>query len=289
MDISLIFVRMTAIDGRRDSFFYWVIGIMIAGILAFDWIGLKFLLEGFRAYRLSRFLTNTPAVSVGSASLGPVKVFGTAESAQLIRAPFSQKLCCFYKTTVEFWRLQGSTNEQDGFWQELRTDLVGGRFCLADGTSKILVDAPGISAVDFDVEQTFSDDVNEDFPYLAQYLNKLEIEQQQGSRKKPSGFAARLMANTASPRRRLSEWAVLPGKPYLVLGTCIENPDLQTTGVRYLITARRMSPFRIDSKEPDRRALRQKSMVTMVVGAVFFLGCSVLLIPLVLGLLGRIS
>lgn len=245
---------------------------LFAGDIFFCVIFLRMFFSLFRRYRNYKIFVDTPQIQIGSAALGLVMVRGKAESDQLEPAPFSQKPCCFYKTTIETWS-SGRDEEHSGGWQEFRTDLGGSKFSLADGTGKIMIETQEISAYDINVEQTFEKVVDEPFAPLIEYFEMLD---------------ARRERHSYHPSQcRLLEWAVLPGEEYKVIGYRIENPDPQAAPAdRYLVGAGENMPFAIFSEAGEAELMRSYAKTSVTVGAVvivasMFLGCLALAIAMV--------
>jgi hypothetical protein len=232
---------------------------MLLADIFFCLMFLRMFFSLFRNYRNYKIFVDTPEIQIRSAALGLVKIRGKAESDQLEPAPFSQKPCCFYKTTIETWS-PPSDEEHSGHWQEFRTDLGGSRFLLADGTGKITIETPEVSASDINVAQTFEKEVDEPFAPLIEYFEKLD---------------ARRERHSYHPSEcRLLEWAVLPGEEYKVIGDRIENPDPQSASAdRYLVCAGKGMPFAIFSEAGESALFSSYAKTSVTVGAVVAVAC----------------
>lgn len=263
--------------------------------------GLLCLFQGIRAYRDNRMNRATQTTSIGSLAPGLVKVRGKAECSQLLRAPFSGKPCCFYKTKIEYNNEKGPLDDSRYIygWRELRTDVGAQRFFLTDATGKVLVDAPKMFNDELDAKVTFDEKLDKRAFPPDKYLEKLgngdpmTIEQalqaisvsrnqSEDDEDTPSGKAS----------FRLVEWAVLPGDEYMAIGNYAENPEAQSTAERYLIARHKDMPFglshRIEKGDYDWQGkLSAQARSQVLVGVMLLLGGMIFLVPLIKYMLNR--
>ena len=104
----------------------------------FGLVGLALFFNGFRQFRDYKINADTPEIPIGSAAVGLVKIRGRAECNQLVSAPFSRTLCCFYRTEIVFQQVDEHNHESHGT-SGFQAD--GPRFFLVDPTGKVVVDA----------------------------------------------------------------------------------------------------------------------------------------------------
>ena len=101
--------------------------------------GLFWFFKGFRDYREFRVVEDTPEMPIRSVPMGLVHVHGKATGEQRVTGPITGTPCFFYKVDIERW----VRDKSGGHWSHAATRAEGVRFCLADATGKVLVDAHG--------------------------------------------------------------------------------------------------------------------------------------------------
>lgn len=107
---------------------------LLLGLVAGLWTFFK----GFRVMREYEVLEETPRIPIRSVAMGFVHIRGQAESTQVLSSPVSHTQCCFYKVEIDEWKSSGKSKT----WVRCCVDFNGYWFYLADGTGKILIDAP---------------------------------------------------------------------------------------------------------------------------------------------------
>lgn len=257
---------------------YTVIGILVLGCLTFVGVGIWIFVRGLIMHRQYKILRDMPELAIGGLSQGAVKVRGKAESPQLVLAPFSNQPCCFRKARIEYWHSAPNDGKQTTIpsgWKHVRTDMEGSGFFLADGTGWVLVDAPAMSAPDFDVQITYQEEVPSDYAPLVHYTEELERK-------------GEVVLTGGDVAYRLTEWAVLPGAEYVVVGNCIENRDGQKGAERVLISKDGGYPFAIFSGGADIEALRKQARACVIFGIFLSICCAVLEVAIVINVWQRV-
>jgi hypothetical protein len=284
------------------------IGVMVLMGISVSWISLAAFFGSFVRLRNSKIVANTRVRPIRSVDRGVVSIRGKAQSYQPAVSPFSQTRCCFYRAAIEEWQPESkdfSGKVTKAGWTQVRDDADGPRFFLVDDTGKVLVDAhnrpddPAFYANVFDLPEYFNKVVRSDFPGLNEYMYKRKLEDLASIDKLLHTHFRRRAANRlapspteADPQYQLTEWLVLPGQEYRVIGTCVENPDSQDLNDRRLICkASKKSSFVISSGDlpataKDLRSRARADIVIMAVASLVGLG---LLAVIVLKLLGKIS
>jgi hypothetical protein len=111
----------------------------IGGIVAF--------FQGFRAYRVARFLQDTPETPIRSIAMGFVRIHGKAKSDQLVTSPVTHTPCCYYTVQIAKWeefkdsRAYSSDEARGarGGWMPHGADADGVWFYLEDATGHVMV------------------------------------------------------------------------------------------------------------------------------------------------------
>lgn len=105
--------------------------------------GCYFFVRGFAKFRRLQLIRNTPTSRVRSLAMGPVELYGTAESIDddVLTSPFSGEDCVMYKYKIEEYRRSGD----DYDWVTVDADRDGVPFYLDDGTGRVVVDPEGVS------------------------------------------------------------------------------------------------------------------------------------------------
>jgi hypothetical protein len=284
------------------------IGVMVLMGILVSWISLTALFGSFVHSRNAKLVANTRIRPIRSVDLGVVSICGKAQLDQLAVSPFSQTRCCFYRAAIEEWWPESKKFEgivTPAHWEPIRDDADGPRFFLVDDTGKVLVDAhnrpddPSFYANVFDLPEYFNKVVRSDFPGLNEYMYKRKLEDLAGIDKLLRTHFRRRALNRlapsptdADPQYRLTEWLVLPGQEYRVMGTCVENPDSQDLkDCRLVCKASKKASFVISSGDLQATAgvLRSVARVDIAIMAVVSLVGLGLLAVIVLKLLGKIS
>ena len=118
------------------------IGLVVGffgGIVAF--------FRGFRTYRESRLLQDTPGMPIRSIAMGFVRVHGKAQSDQLVDSPITHTPCCFYTVEIEKWEKR----EDSGIWSHYGAEANGVWFYLEDASGRVMVDPHG---AEYELEMT---------------------------------------------------------------------------------------------------------------------------------------
>jgi len=257
MTISMMigFNGLMSLSDSKPSFGFWLIFLFMVAMTAY--VGWRLFCTGFVSFRDYKIVKDTPTIPIRSVALGLVNVFGKAESSQLVTSPFGRTPCCYYRVKIERWTVR---KERDGGysegWEELLDRGEGPNFFLVDKTGKILIDAherkevPGFLGNSLELPVAFQERVNSHFPDLNQYVS-----------------------TDASGPYRLTEWLVLPGQEYRVVGTCMENPESKDLNDRNLICRTSESIFVISSGagQAAGKQLRSRAKGYIAVGAVIWL------------------
>lgn len=115
-----------------DAFFY-----SIAGLGA----GIFFFFRGLLSLRDKRLVENMPTSKVRSLAMGLVEIFGQVLPAErmVMKSPFSNRDCVYYRYTVEELRSSGKNSH----WVTIKKDEKRMPFFLKDETGAVLIDPSG--------------------------------------------------------------------------------------------------------------------------------------------------
>lgn len=230
--------------------------------------GLLFFFRGLRYYRETLVVADTPAIAIRSVAMGLVQIHGTAKGDGAFPSPVSGVPCYAFKVEIERWRQDSSR----GGWKHYRTNQNGTHFYLEGSTGRVQVDPRG---ADLDLpkncrrtvpESSWSawTDQEADFPSTDVGNALMEVRSDDDLQQYAQG-----VGGDVTNRFRFTEYCVVPGREYDVLGTCIENPHPNGLDERNLITkGQNEQTFLVSSKAAGQleRSLRWKSAL-MVWGA----------------------
>lgn len=232
----------------------WIYGSDADGKVAlyscpFFGLGVLTFFSGFKKYREVREFDDTPRIPIRGMPMGLVQVRGNASGDAPLQSPVWKKPCYVYTVKVERWKQDG----QSGSWEYSSTKTVGLPFYLLDGTGKVLVDPEGA-----DCDLT---------PYPSQVMR---------------GLPAGLFSQSLTPGRfRVTEFLVLPGHLYDVIGSCTENPDPTDEHDRNMITKGQNDPtFAItwQTRRQKAQALLGQARIQVFGGAALSLVCAAILL-----------
>jgi hypothetical protein len=239
--------------------------------------GLYVFFKGFGVYRDYRLEEDIPQAPVRGAAMGLVHVNGKAEGGETILSPVSQTPCLFYRLRVE------RQQEHSAMWQYNRafdifgladsvgigssvkwiTDKVvdnGPVFYLDDGTGKVAVDLHG---AEFLVEQSGQCEMDPVSADAAAGGSMDLVTPESYGNEGPDG-----------EQRRLTEFVILPGMEYDIIGTCTENPHAKDGDDRNLIRKGGEKFMVSDKSSRDTQAdLHHRAMMTIFGGALFAIVC----------------
>lgn len=229
---------------------------------------LAMLFRGFCDLRIYKILGDTPRATIGSVALGLVNIRGKAEADELIPSPVSHTPCCFYKVILEQWVLtQEQNGQKETVWSPVTTARDGTRFFLVDNTGKAVIDLGN----DRDARRTTVRlDERQPDNIRSHFVSVYELKEHSAQELDPhrpnertagatdeelwSYIGQRLQDPTKAvvkKRYRLTEFLVLLGEEYQVVGTCVENPDAKGLGDHNLICKRNGMPLIISSAKED--------------------------------------
>ena len=235
-------------------------------LFIFFCIGIYTFSRGLKIYREIAILKSTPVLPIRNLPLGFARIRGKASGDRLVSGPVLKTACHFYWVLIETFSKRQ--------WGRYATDADGPLFNLEDDTGKVSVDARD---AEYDLVQSaqltigkdargWTGSLHPDTPAasLLAYIGGVhaphpgELPLVKDSEGLPLGWF------------RLTEYLILPGQSYEIVGTCTENPSPTEQHDRNLIKKGQKVPtFIITSKtaEQEESTLRKRAMGQMLGGA----------------------
>lgn len=226
---------------------------------------------GFKSFKLKLLVENMPTSKVRSLAMGLVEVFGKAVAVdkKILKSPFENKDCVFYRYTIEEYRRGKDRN----YWATIRQGFDSIHFYLKDDTGEVLVDPTG-AHVDIPVDFSYTTGIGKGIPpQVQEFLKSQRIRGRSilGLRKK----------------LRFTEYVLEPKDQVYILGTAGKNPFVKNSSKNedFLMIQKGENEkiFYISDREEEKllKSLRNKSLVFLLIGAGLFLfGLTVTLINL---------
>lgn len=165
--------------------------------------GLYLFFRGFQLLRQKRWIEDTPVTKIAAAAIGLVKVFGKATGPYTLLSPLANVDCYYYRAVA-----RNGTNAQNE--QELEgraTEILFTPFFVEDETGRVMVDPRGA-----------------EIELPSQYDEQISG----ASMAECSRRFLRRHGLSTSGGTTVSEYAIKPGDPILVLGTLGENRGLDS-------------------------------------------------------------
>ena len=235
--------------------------MVVLVLFFFFCVGLYTFFLGLKIFRKIEILKDTPIIPIRSLPMGLVRIHGKASGDQLVNGPVSQTPCHFYWVDIEIMA--------DNNWRHYSTDAEGPLFYLDDDTGKVPVDAHNaeydlVQSVWRELGKRFSSTGSTPATSLLAYIGGVhaphpgELPLALGSGGLPLGYF------------RLTEYLILPGHCYDIVGTCTENPSPKGEYDRNLIKKGQNEPtFIITTKteKQEESTLRRRALGQMFLGA----------------------
>jgi len=253
------------------------IDVYLVGGLGF---GLFLFFKGFGLYRKKRLIEDTPVMAARSVAMGLVQVHGVAKGDEPFPSPVTGTPCFAFKVEIERWRTSGRGG---GSWTHYRTDQNGCKFYLADESGHVLVE-PRQAELDVPRQcrrqvppsmlgSLFSRGDDDDSPgpdpdtgALPEPRSDDDLLQYAGG----GGFFG-------SGRYRFTEYCIMPGREYDILGTCVENPQPKDENDRNLIVKGQNEATYLISSKAEKQiesSLGWRSALLVLGGSALTVGCA---------------
>jgi len=251
-------------------------------------IGIYLFFKGFKVFRELQILKDTPIIPIRSVPMGLVQIHGKASGDELVNSPVSNTPCHFYKVDIE--KLVQDKN--GSHWSHYATDTDGPLFYLDDGTGKVLVDA---HSAEYDLLQSARRETGgglgssmvsllsgipgtpttSSADNLSAYISSVHARHSGLSLSLGSGGVS-FFGGGSSGRFRLTEYLIIPGHWYDIVGTCAENPTPKDEHDRNLIKKGQNEPtFMITWKteKQEESTLKWRAMGYVFGGAALSIVC----------------
>jgi len=229
-------------------------------------LGLFVFLNGFRYFRGWKIAADTPVGPIRSIALGLVHIRGKAQSDQLITSPVSHTPCCFYRIGLEAGN--GAGTLKSAHQSPVGMTGEGTRCFLVDDTGKVLIDLNSDN-VAFRLERYAERLVDPAHP-LGSVAGVTDEELLSYIERRARMTGMRLATDNGY---LLTEFLVLPGQEYQMIGTCIENVYAKGPDDRNLICEGKdkSMPFVISSEPGDLapKDFSRRFIVGTVIGGAF--------------------
>jgi hypothetical protein len=214
--------------------------IRLTGLFGFGiFMGVVFFFKGFRSYREFRTEEDIPEIPIRSIPLGLVHVHGEAQAGsegQMV-SPVGRTPCLCYKVDIDHW----SGNGDRGNWRHWKTAWGGAPFVLSDSTGEVMIDGRGAELMVGRNTRAVAGSrmgqaipVDDDDPYARDYPEAAQSASDQATLPEgPPGDDGLVEFAEAAPGGglggacgyyRLTEYVILPGGSYDVVGTYADNP-----------------------------------------------------------------
>ncbi len=180
-----------------------VLGVILTlcGIVIFIWT-----LIGFRKKRL---IEHIPTSKIRSIAMGLVEIYGEVvpEKDNVLKSPFSDKDCVYYKYTIDELRSTGKSTH----WVTVKKGWESRYFYLKDDTGMVLVN-PYDAKIDIPVDNVFKSSMGKDPPYtVKQFLQKENV-----------AFEGFLFG--INKTMKYTEYFIEPKDKLYIMGTAMDNP-----------------------------------------------------------------
>jgi hypothetical protein len=242
--------------------------------IVFVFAGAGSLLKSFSEFKRRQLIQNTPTSTARSVAMGLVEVQGKiVPSLKKLRiSPFTGKECVYFRYTIEEYRKSGKSSK----WVTIRKEEIGDPFFVEDKTGRVLVD-PYKADVSVETETEFESGLGKAPPQqVAEYCKASNVD--------IGGIVVIPILGKQAMYKpmRFREYILPPGEEVFVLGTAMDNPDVEegtaVEGSQDVVIARGEGklPFYISTRsEKEAMAHLSKGIIFL-----FLLGLGLLLLGL---------
>jgi len=187
----------------------------IAFLLAFFTLGGSFIIWGLLNYKWKRLIENIPTSKIRSIAMGLVEIFGNVVSKDesLLKSPFTQNPCVYYKYKIEELRSSGKSTH----WVTIKKGEENRLFFLQDDTGRVLVNATG-AIIRLSKDTCYHSELGNDPPEsVQQFIKSIKVD-----------FEGFLGINKTM---KYTEWYIAPGDNLYIIGTATDNPFVEEASV----------------------------------------------------------
>jgi hypothetical protein len=158
---------------------------------------------------MKRLIENTPTSKIRSIAMGLVEIYGEVEILKdnILKSPFSNNDCVYYKYTVKELRQSGKSSS----WVTIKKGEEKKFFYLKDKTGSVLIDLTG-AKIDIPTDNIYDSKLGQDPPEtVKQFLSSKNI--------KWEGFLFGI-----NKTMKYIEYFIAPGDNLYIMGTADDNP-----------------------------------------------------------------
>jgi hypothetical protein len=232
-------------------------------------VGICLFFFGFYWLRFKRLVENIPTSKIRSIAMGLVEVFGEVvpEKNNILKSPFSNNDCVYYKYMIEELRSTGKST----YWATIKKEEDWRHFYLKDETGMVLVDPAG-AKIDIPLDNQFRSGMGTDPPdAVKQFLQTKSI--------RFEGLVFRL-----NKTMRFKEYFIAPKDKLYIMGTAGDNPFVEESSAEkgvedVMIKKGKYEKFYYISDKTERGVLKKYNL--MVYGGIGF-GAILVIIGLIL-------
>ena len=239
------------------------LGFPVFGIITFS-IGIILFAWGLICFRKKRLIENIPTSKIRSIAMGLVEIYGKVvpQKGNILKSPFSQNDCVYYKYKIEELRSSGKST----YWATVKKDWDCRTFYLKDETGMVLVD-PRDANIDVSVDNVFKSSLGKDPPdSVKQFLQSCNV-----------AFEGPIFG--INKTMRYSEYFIAPKDKLYIMGTATDNPFVEEAsaieGVEDVIIKKgKHEKIYYISDKSERLILRQLKGLTalgLVVGSLLII------------------
>jgi hypothetical protein len=175
--------------------------LIIAGIVLLIW--------GLLSFKMKRLIENTPTSKIRSIAMGLVEIYGEVEPLKnnILKSPFSNNDCVYYKYKVEELRQSGKSTT----WVTVKKGEEKKLFHLKDETGSVLIDLTG-AKIDIPTDNIFDSSLGKDPPEtVKQFLSTRNVAWE--------GFLFGI-----NKTMKYTEYFIAPGDKLYIMGNADDNP-----------------------------------------------------------------
>ena len=196
---SEFFIRTVFILVSMSGIIYLGIGVVLGSGLFY---------QGFVWFKQKQLIENIPTSKVRSIAMGLVEIHGDVVpiKKQVLKSPFTNKDCVYYRFMVEEYRKSGKHSR----WITVRSGRQGVHFGIKDNTGTVLVD-PKDAHIDVPHDNVYKSGIGRDPPKEVKHFLKA-----QGLRHE--GFFG------LNKKMRFTEWFIKSKEKLYIMGTAGDNP-----------------------------------------------------------------
>jgi len=230
-------------------------------------VGLILFIYGFVCLNKKRLIENTPTSKVRALAMGLVEIYGEVISAgKLLKSPFANKDCVYYKYKIEEYRRSGKSSR----WVTIDSGSDSIYFYLRDDTGYVLVEPTGAD-IDIPTDFRFNSGIRIDPPQqIRQFLKSRNI-----------GSEGIFRINK---KMLYLEWIIVPKDKLYIMGTAGDNPYVEEgtsrTNVGDIIVWKGNNKIYYISDKSEKvilKNLKYKSIFWIMVGGILILLSGIIL------------